>query len=601
MLSFLRRRSTTNKNLDQQLVFQLSKSRIPSPRQLKYLSHFIKGKERWALYICLGLMIGGLAWLGTVFYRQHIELVPKAGGRYIEGVVGNPQYVNPLYASFNNVDNDLERLIFSRLFTVDNEGKTVPDLAAGYDLAADQKSYTIYLREASWSDGSAVTADDVIFTFNLIQDPDYRSPLRTRFSGITAEKKDDQTVVFTLKEAYGQFTSLLDFGILPNALWQGVSPEMMPLAELNLKPLGSGAYQLKSLIKNNTGTVRSYTLERNPHYYGQAPYLDEIVFKFFPSPEEMISTLNKGQLNGIAQLPLDLKETVIAKNSLNYQSLIQPHLTALFFNMSSKGAISEAAVRKALAGVQRSAIISATAYQQEAPAYSILMPHQPGYSAQAETSPETARKLLDDAGWKLRTLNEGDVENAKAAKNAKDAGNIVTLGAGTWSMKENQGLAVTLTAPSALKSVAEKVAEQWKQLGIKTNLSIKEDEAIQNEALSNHQFEILLYTEALDNGDPYPFWSTGAPGNLSQYSNKQVDTWLTEARLSADTAAIAERYQKFQTAVATDVPVIPLYWGTYVYPQTKKLKGQSLSFVKTPADRLAGFSNWYFKVKRQLK
>lgn len=601
MLSFLRRRSTTNKNLDQQLVFQLSKSRIPSPRQLKYLSHFIKGQERWALYICLGLMIGGIAWLGTVFYRQHIELVPKAGGRYIEGVVGNPQYVNPLYASFNNVDSDLERLVFSRLFTVNNQGQTVPDLAAGYDMAADQKSYTVYLREATWSDGSAVTADDVIFTFNLIQDPDYRSPLRTRFSGINAEKKDDQTVVFTLKEPYGQFTSLLDFGILPNTLWQGVSPEMMPLAELNLKPFGSGPYQLKSLIKNNTGTVRSYTLERNPRYYGQAPYLDEIVFKFFPSPEEMISTLNKGQLNGIAQLPLDLKDTVIAKNSLNYQSLIQPYLTALFFNMTAKGATSEAAVRRALAGVQRQNIINATPYQHEAPALSVLMPQQPGYSAQVETSTEAARKLLDDAGWKLRTLNDGDIENAKAAKNAKEAGNIVALGTGTWSMKDNQGLVVTLTAPSTLKSVAEKIAEQWKQLGIKTNLSLKEDEAIQNEALSNHQFEILLYTEALDNGDPYPFWSTGAPGNLSQYSNKQVDTWLTEARLSADTTVITDRYQKFQTAVNAEVPAIPLYWSTYVYPQTKKLKGQSLSFVKTPADRLASVTQWYFKVKRQLK
>ncbi len=78
---------------------------------------------------------------------------------------------------------------------------------------------------------------------------------------------------------------------------------MIPLAELNLKPIGSGPYKLKSLVKNNTGTIRSYTLERNEHYYGQAPYLDKIIFKFFPSSEEMVAAINNGHVNGLAELP----------------------------------------------------------------------------------------------------------------------------------------------------------------------------------------------------------------------------------------------------------------------------------------------------------
>lgn len=601
MFSFLRRRSDNYTNADQQLVFQLSKSRIPSPRQLKYIGHFIKGRERTLLGVSALLCVMGFILLALTFYRNHIELIPENGGRYTEGMVGNPQYINPLYSSFNTVDADLERLIFSRLFTIDTNGQTIPDLASGFIISDDQKTYTVYLREAHWTDGSSITADDILFTFKLIQDPNFRSPLRTRFTGITVDKRDDQTVIFTLKEPYGKFTSLLDFGILPSNLWDGVSPDMIPLAELNLKPVGSGPYQLKSLLKNNIGTVRSYTLERNPLYYGKAPYLDEIVFKFFPSPEEMINALNKGQLNGLAELPADQKDTIIAKNSLNYQASVQPQLTALFFNLASKTVVAEKPIRQALSALSIQELITATSSENSTPADSILMPGQPGYSPQSSVNLEESRKILDDNGWKMRTITDTDVTNAKAAKNAKDAGNIATIGTGEWSMKDNQGLIITLTAPTALKDMAEKIAENWKKLGIKINLAIQSDETIQAQVLGNKDFQVLLYTEALENGDPYPFWTTGAPGNFTSYSNKEVDIWLTEARLTADTQAAAERYQKFQTAIHNDIPVVPLYWQTYIYPQTKKLKGQKITLLRTPSDRLAGIGEWYFNVKRRFK
>lgn len=601
MSALFRRRSNKPKNLDQQLVFQLSKSRIPSLRQLKYLGHFIKGRERMAAYIFSALMILGLGVVGVKAYNEHVEFIPKEGGRYTEGVVGNPQYINPLYASLNNVDADLERLIFSRLYTTDAQNNVIPDLASSYELSSDQKSYTISLRDATWPNGSSITSDDVIFTFKLIQNPDYRSPLRSRFIGMSAEKKDDRTIVFTLTEPYGQFLSLLDFGVLPSALWEGVNATMMPLAELNLKPVGSGPYQLRSLSKTSNGTIRSYTLEQNPSYYGTSPYLQEIVFKFFPSPEEMIGALNKGQLNGIAELSSDYAETIIAKNSLHYRAIIQPHLTAVFFNLSSKSAVNDVNIRRALSAVNRQEIIATTITQTEIQAESILIPQQPGYSAQPNRSQEEARKILDDAGWKLRTITETDITAAKEAKKAEDAGNIVALGIGEWSMKGNQGIIITLTAPEVLQSVAEKVANDWKTLGVKINLKIEKDDVIQSQVVDNKNFEALIYTININNSDPYPFWSTGAPGNISSYTNKDVDTWLTEARLTSDNKTISERYQKFQTAITNDAPVIPLYWGTYVYPQTKKLKGQSIVSLETPSDRLSDITNWYFNVKRQFK
>ncbi len=594
------RRTPATKNLDQQLVFQLSKSRIPSPRQLKYIGHFVKGRERLTLYISLGIMIGSLVFLSILWYRKHVELIPASGGRYIEGIVGNPQYINPLYSSLNNVDADLDRLIFSRLFKTNSSGQIENDLVSNFEISDDQKTYTVHLKEATWNDANPLTADDVVFTFKLIQNPDYKSPLRARFVDVTIEKVDDHTITFNLPEAYGRFTSLLNFGILPSALWEGVSSEMIPLAELNLKPMGSGPYQLKSLVKNSTGTIRSYTIERNPLYYDTAPWLDEIVFKFYPSSEEMIAALNNGQINGLAELPIEVADTIVAKNALNYHTIPGSHLTALFFNMKSKSLIAEAPIRRALAALDRSTIINTLPERTAAPALSLLPINQPGYQSSNVISLEEAGQLLDTSGWKIRTLTESDLTWAKTAK-AADAGNMTKLGLGSWRMKGNQGIAITLTTPTSMKLVAEKVAEHWKQLGILVDIKIVEDSAVQTQALANRDFEVLLYAEDLDIGDPFPFWGTDGPGNIPGYTKTDVDTWLKEARISADQSVISDRYKKFQQAMDIDVPAIPLYWHTFIYPQPKKLKGFSTTYLNEPSDRFLGVRSWYFNVERKIK
>ncbi len=597
MFSFRRRQQTT-KNLDQQLVFQLSKSRIPSLRQLKYLSHFIKGRERLFLSAFFIIMLSGLVLLGSLLYRQHIQLIPKAGGTYIEAMVGNPQYINPLYASLNPVDADLEKLIFSRLYTSDADGNTIPDLAAEQTISAENKTYKITLREAHWPTGELITVDDVLFTFNLIQNPEYKSPLSSRFSQVTAEKIDDKTISFNLSEPYGRFTSLLDFGILPSNLWEGVSPEMIPLAELNLKPIGSGPYQLKSLVKNNTGTIRSYTLERNNHYYGQAPYLNEIIFKFFPSSEEMVAAINNGQVNGLAELPANLIDSIIAKNSLNFHAIPQPYLTAVFFNVKSKGAISLAPVRQALTAIEKENVLSTVGKNDHTIAETLIPASHTKTQAMPTLPLNEAQQLLEKNEWKMRTLTAADLE---AIKTSKQPGSIAQLGLGEWRMKGNDGIIITLAAPTSLKAVAEKVAEDWKKLGVKVNLKIQEDTQIQNQTLASKEFDAIIYTEALETGDPYPFWVTDGPGNISGYSRSDVDTWLKEARLTSDSSVVIDRYNKFQSTMIADVPAIPLYWQAYVYPQTKKLKGFSSTFLRNSSDRFIGVESWYLKVKRKIK
>lgn len=598
-MRFFRRRPTTAPNLDQQLVFQLSKSRIPSPRQLKYVGRFLNPTERWSLYTCLIVMVLSLGFMGTKLYREHVELVPRAGGRYTEGAIGNPQYINPLYASLNDADADLERLIYSRLFITDGAGQLRNDLAESYELSPDQKTYTIHLKTARFTSGDPLTADDVIFTFNLIEDAEYKSPLRDRFSGVTIQKIDDATVAFNLKEQYGRFPQLLDFGIMPASLWEGVAPETIPLAELNLKPIGSGPYRLESLVKSKTGTIRSYLLERNPDYYGNAPYLDEVVFKYFPSAEEMIAALNNGQLNGITVLPDEAASSIIAKKSLDYHQLPRPNLTAIFFNVKSKGTIGDVNVRRALSVIDRDALVAAATGGRAVTTTSLFLPRQPELGNLPLPTLEQTRAELEKLGWTKRAISDSDIAAAAATPSPENA-NFARLGSGEWYLKGKEALIIKLTAPQSLKAAAEGIAAAWKSIGVKAELQILPDETVQNETIAKKSYDVLVYTEALNDDDPFPFWHSSSLANLSSYTRGDVDTWLEEARLNSDPVLQSDRYNKFNAALAQDVPVVPLYWQAYLYPQNKKLKGFAPSFLRQPADRLFSIGSWYLKTERRF-
>ena len=588
----------TPQNLDQTLVLHLSKSRIPGPRQIKYLGKFLSPLERALLYICLLLGLGALIFIGIVFYKKNVELLPAAGGTYIEGLVGNPQYINPLYSSLNDADADLEKLIFSRLFTRDSEGKMIPDLVDNLTISPDKKNYTIKLKTAVFHDGSALTADDVVFTFNTIVNPEYKSPLKEKFTGISLAKNDEQTITFSLREAYRDFPRLLDFGIMPANDWASVYPGTATLTELNIKPIGSGPYRFKNLVKSKDGTIRSYTLIKNDNYYKQSANLEEIIFKFFPSSEEMISALNNGQLNGLNFITTNKSDLIIAKNSLDYHQIATPELTAVFFNLNSKDIISDKKIRQALSlAIDQTSITKDSVGIFGIASETLLPSFSPGNDNLFRFDQAKATSLLTEAGWQKRTLTEQEVETAKADPKLSE---LVRVGAGEWWFKADKPLIISLSSPENLKTVAEKVLENWKNINIKTELTVKSNSDFEKDVLTDKKFETALYAMTIKSGDPYSLWQKNSSTNISNWENPKVDKALEEARLGDEQLATTN-YHYFLVQATEDMPATPLFWSAYVYPQTKKLKGFTLKSLVDPAERFEQVAAWYINVKRQLK
>jgi len=260
--------TVVRKNLDRKLIRRINLHQLPKLSQLKYLGNFLNTTEK--KIIISGLIIflfGSLGWI-TVFLSRHYERAPKIGGEYIEGLIGQPKYINPIFSTTNDIDADIVELVYAGLFKYGKDGTIEPELAESYKLSADKKTYTIKLKpNLKWPDGQPIISQDVLYTFETVQNPEVGSPLLAAIQGVKIEVIDDLTISFTLKESFSPFLGVLTTGILPNHLWSEIPPASIKLAKLNSQPIGAGAWKFSRLIKDEGGNIQTLTLAPNDLYY----------------------------------------------------------------------------------------------------------------------------------------------------------------------------------------------------------------------------------------------------------------------------------------------------------------------------------------------
>lgn len=568
--------------------------------------------------LCLLVIFINFFILGYNFYKNHVKLVPIAGGEYIEGLIGAPKYINPLYAIASDVDSDLSQLVFSSLFRRGQNGELVKDLVTDYTLSEDGKIYTLTIRDdGRWHNGEKVTTEDIVFTFNALSNLSYKSPLRSSFSGVSIAKVDEKTVKFNLSEPYAAFLELLTFGIIPENLWLPISPEAAGLAELNLKPIGSGPYKFKSLTKDKSGNIKNYNLTVNSDYHGTKPHIDNLTFKFFSSFEEAVSALNENNVNGLSYLPSALKDSLISKDSLDFHKLNQPQITAIFFNQKGSPVLADKKVRQALGlALSKSEIVSAVfgedAYLIDGPILPENFAYNPGMK-KYKYSPEEADKLLSEASWIKTDITTEEIEKAKTDKESTDekikgeAESKLAAGAGSWRKKDNKFLALTLTTVETENNlkIVEKIKSGWEKTGVKTNLNIIPISQAQAEIIKPKNFAALLYGQVVGHDpDVYTFWHSSqiseGGSNLANYTNKDIDQLLEDARLTSNQEQRIEKYKKFQEIMAEEVPAIFLYSPYYTYIQSKKIKGFDVKNILIPSNRFANISDWYIKTGKRI-
>ncbi|MDD4995231.1 MAG: ABC transporter substrate-binding protein [Patescibacteria group bacterium] len=584
--------------LDRKLVLNLRKRRVPTFRQLRYAGMVMTRGEKIAVAIAALIATGAIITVAVAFYCAHIAYVPKTGGEYIEGLVGSPQFINPIYAPSNDVDLDITRLVYSGLVRITPDGGIEPELAESYETSEDGKTYTFRLRgDARWHDGAQVTADDVIFTFESIKNPYLASPLSVSFRRVSVEKVDDLTVKFMLDEPFAPFLVTLAVGILPRHLWEDVPTSSFQLAEYNKKPIGSGPYKFKSFTKDKKGLIHSFNLERNDNYYGKLPYIDKIIFKLYPTFEEGVNALNNKNIQGLSYLPSDSRDKIRGRGDLAYYHPSVPQYTALFFNQKKRTELKDINFRQALAlatdkGKIVSEVLKSDAKVIDAPIIEGYLGYNPDIKKYSLNIDE-ANKLLDKTGWKF--LSEGDTYRAVMTKQNNESGEEIEV-------RQDLTLTITTIDTAENTAVAEAIRGQWERIGIKVEIDARDRTDLERDIIKNQDYEILLFGEILGlDPDPYAFWHSSqisAGLNLALFANRDADKLLEEARGTTDVEARKEKYIKFQNILAETLPAIFLYSPNYNYPVTDKVRGINIQRMASPADRFSGIRDWYIKTKR---
>lgn len=573
-------------DFDKKLVFSLSKSRFPTFGQLKYLPKYLGKTERRLLAGLILVCLASLIFIGVNLFLSKMEIVPAYGGEYVEGLVGGPQYVNPVLSLTNDVDMDLSRLIFSGLFKYNEKMELVADLAEKYEISEDKKIYTVYLKDnLLWHDGEKITASDIVFTVLNIQDTLYKSPLYQSFRGVAVEKVDDRTVRFKLNEAYAPFLGMLTFGILPEHLWYNIPAQSANLAEYNIKPVGSGPFQFKSLTKDKNGNIKVYTLERNEKFYGKKPFLDKIIFKFYADFPSLLDAFRNKNIEGIGFLPKEYRDSLQGKKIKEYL-LDLPQYTAIFFDQKNNEALKDLLVRQALAeSINKQELVEEIFGQDAGVIDSPILPGYVGYSSEIKKNifdEAGAKALLDKAGWKF-------VDGLVRKKDDKVLKIVLT----------------TVDRPEYL-SAAEKIKSSWVALGVEVELKTVSAAELQREVVRPRAYEALMVSTIVGfDPDPFPFWHSSQvedPGlNLAQYANRNADKLIEEARQTDNPEERAKKYIEFQNIMAEDVPAVFLYSPRYTYFVDELIRGIDLSRISVPSDRFAGVPNWYKETGRRRK
>jgi ABC-type transport system substrate-binding protein len=325
------------------------------------------------------------------FYFEKTKIVPKEGGIFVEGMVGFPNYLNPIYSIASDVDDSITNLLFSGLMKFEGS-KLVPDLAESYKVLEDGKVFEVHLKDnIFWSDGQKITSDDVIFTVKTIQNPETKSPLRTAWLGVDVEKISEKDFKFILKNPSYVFLENLTLKPIPKHVFENVPPTNLSLSFLNLRPVGSGPYQLEKIERDKEGKIISIELKRNENYFGKKPYIQKFVFRFFENEKELLEAAKRKEIDGFSQKEF---QEIPGFEVLNFKT---SRYFAVFLNLDKK-VFSENEVRKALnLGTDKKEILKEAISNKGEIINSPLLPE---FSFKEKFDFEKAKEILEKAGYK---------------------------------------------------------------------------------------------------------------------------------------------------------------------------------------------------------
>jgi len=560
---------------------------IPKERAVKNAIRNFTLAENVVFWFFVGLFVFSGALLLWEVNDAFLVEVPLRGGTLVEGVVGTPRFINPVLA-FSDADKNLTSFVYSGLMKNTPDNKTINDLADSLDLSSNGLTYTVHIKNnAKFQDETPVTADDVIFTIQKIQNPNLKSPLFGNWNGVEVSRIDEQTVSFTLKKPYTPFVDNLTVGILPKHIWKNVSDDEFSFSQFNVLPIGSGHYKINKVERNSGGI---------PDYYDLSPfdnsYIEHFIFRFYSSKQDLLDAYANGEIESMGGISPE-EAPALKKSGANIESFPLTRVFGVFFNQNHSKILLDKTVRQALdLAAPREKIIMDVLHGYGS---SISGPIPPGIFDWTNTTDQTpyddrvsaAKGLLKKAGW---TLNSQTGIFEKKSKSG-------TL---TLSFSISTG-----DAPE-LKAVGQILADAWKQIGVKVDVLVFEMNDLNQNVIRPRTFDALLFGEVIGrDADVFPFWHSSErndPGlNIAEYANSKVDKLLETARQTKSDSTREQSYKSFAQEIKKDVPAVFLYTPSYLYVVPNKVRNVSIGELSVSQDRFLDINNWFIDTNKVWK
>lgn len=542
-------------------------------------------------WVILTFFIGfGSIWQVRGLDKYYLDLMPTDGGVYREGIIGTFTNTSPLFA-VTNVDVSVSRLVFSGLFTIAPDGSLQPDLAREFTVDDRGLEYTVGLREdVVWHDGESFNADDVVFTYNSIKNSDINSPLNSSWQGVKVEALDDFTIKFTLPDTLSSFKYSMINGIVPEHVLSSVDPGDLRSSTFNtVNPIGTGPFmysKVEVIGGDPDKRQEKITLEANEEYHQSRVHLDGIVIRTYRDEASMIKDFERQQITamvGLNTVPdnLPVDETVQARGTPLRSSVM------IFFN-NSQGVLKDVKVREALLRASDTdGLRGSVDYQLVASDSPFLKSHfaYDENRVQHSYDIEKAKKLLDEAGWKV--------------------------GFDGFRYKDDTRLDLHIVSQSLAEysAVINTLQAQWREIGVHLDASLRSEEEVQSSVIVGHDYEILLYGIALGpDPDVFAFWHSSQSDarlrtrlNLAEFINDEADESLEAGRTRLDEDLRIVKYALFLEKWRDDAPAIALYQPRFLFVTRGTLENYQSGQFNSPADRFYSVADWQIRREKTVK
>jgi peptide/nickel transport system substrate-binding protein len=523
-------------------------------------------------------------WLAASAALQAQELVvsratlAQPGGQLVVSLRSEPKTLNPILSVDAN-SREVIGMMNADLVHINRDTQsTEPALAKAWKISRDGRTYTLYLRRGvKFSDGSAFTADDVVFSFQLYLDENLHSPQRDLLmvgdKPISVKKLDDYTVEFDLPSPYGPGERMFDgLAILPRHLLERLyrEGELAQSWGTTTRPAelaGLGPFQLKEYVPG-----QRVVLERNPNYWKtdssgvRLPYLSTLTFLFVPTEDAQVAKFQSGETQMLERVNADNFAVLQRNESTRGECLrdLGPGLEFIFllFNLNSLDAARSPDIaakqvwfrdlrfRQAISlAVDRKGMARLVYEGRATPIWGNVTPGDKLWLnsnlAHPDRSIEQSKSLLQSAGFSWNV--NGDLLDAQ---------------------KKPVSFTILVSSSNAQRSKMATIAQDdLKQLGMDVQVVPLEFRALVDRVLNTKQYDAALMNLVNGDVDPTPemnLWLSSGQTHLWDLGQaKPATPWeaeldrLMEAQMTATNFETRKQfYDRAQTIVAENLPFV---------------------------------------------